>query len=159
MNVKKTFLILIFASLMIATFSTSAFSIASWTAQNVNIPYVSVNATAGYWAGVSIHNESSSMMTVNLFLTDSTGATVATSNCNNIDAGGSITDLLDNFFNTTIPTGRYTLNIESNGASSNRFSATLFMGNTGESNPGFAFQSFRSENFESSYFFFCVMPI
>jgi hypothetical protein len=155
MELKKTVVFSIISLFFLALFSSTAFCGAS---QRINIPYVSINSANGYWAGLSIHNEGDSDRTFNLHLYDSTGALVRSASCWDISAGGFKMDLLENWFTgkPAVTDGRYVLYIEVNGDTTDRFSATLVMGCTGDSNPGFAFESFRSENFNQTSIVLCL---
>ena len=145
MNLRKAIIVSFSTLFMVTVFSSSSFC---WYAQYINIPYVSINASSNYWAGVAINNESDDDEYYDLKIYNSSGILVDSSSCNLIVAGGLETKLLGSWFGNDLPDGKYVLMIETHGESADRFSATLFMGNNGTSNPGFAFNTYRSENTE-----------
>lgn len=141
MNVRKTFCFSVFSLILTAVFVSSAFC---WYEQRIRIPYVSFNSSTGYWTGVAIHNESTFSGYFDLMIYDSTGVRVALAKCNHVAGGGISAKLLEGWFGT-LAEGRYSLVIQTHSGGSHKFSATLFMGNSGTRNPGFAFTSYRSE--------------
>ena len=112
--------------------------------QYLNIPYGTV--AGDYWTGIAIHNESDLDIEYHVTIYDANGTLIGESDdCLLIDAHATHVDLIENFIDESF-TGRFSVIIRPIYASTYRFSVTMFMGNTGSSNQGFAFTTYRSEN-------------
>lgn len=127
----------------------------SFTVQKIVVPYTSI--TGKWWTGLAISNESNFEETYYLMFYDETGAAIA-GGCLTIDAHAIHTDALQNYLSLGEAVGGH-VSIHIRTVSSNEpFSATLFMGNTAESQ-GFGFQAFRSEEFTTNQVIQCDLPI
>jgi hypothetical protein len=126
----------------------------TFTIQKLVIPYTSV--TGKWWSGLAISNESNYEETYYLTVYDETGAVVG-SGCLTIDAHAIHTAALQDYLSLGEDIqGHVSIHIRTT-ISQEPFSATLFMGNTAESQ-GFGFQSFRSEESVTHDIIFCDGP-
>lgn len=142
----------VFLTLITIFFISS--SALGFTAQRLIVPYATV--ASSYWTGLAIHNESTSSQTVIVSIYDASGSLIGASDCITIASGAIYADLIDNFISETI-SGRISVYIRTVGSDTNRFSATMFMGNTGSNNPGFGFQTYYSEDYETEITYLCLI--
>lgn len=151
----KHFLLCLFLifSFFFAEFSAAAPPPEPYHAQKIFIPYTSI--TGKWWTGLAITNESSDDQSYYLRFYDENGNFIA-SGCLWVDAHAIYTDALQNYFvNKNWLAGHVSIEIIQTADGGDRFSTTLFMGNTAESK-GFGFQSFRSEDYEMDGAVMCM---
>ncbi|THB79240.1 MAG: hypothetical protein D3926_11180 [Desulfobacteraceae bacterium] len=125
------------------------------TIQQVRIPY-STNS-APFWTGLSIHNESSVTQTYMVFFYADNGGLIGTSTCLSAPPNGMVTDLIQNLVTGTI-SGRVSMVIRTPDMDSTPFSATVYIGNTGASNTGYSFMTYRSEDVQTTALLGCTTP-
>lgn len=115
--------------------------------QSVDVPYAVVGS--GWWSGIAITNTSSSPITPIVYITNSDG----TSHCialSTIASGAIYAELIENIIPSATLTDRVWLTVVNNG--SEDFDVTLFVGQT---DGGFGFQAFHSED-QGSIYFVCL---
>ena len=130
---------------------------AAFTAQRIVIPYTST--TDKWWSGLAIHNESDSTETYSVSFYAEDGTFIA-GDCVTVQPHAIARDALPGFASDPeMIDGAVSVYIRTVGPSSTTFSATLFVGNTAESQ-GFAFQSYRSEDYEAFAIILCniILP-
>ncbi|THB80517.1 MAG: hypothetical protein D3926_06695 [Desulfobacteraceae bacterium] len=128
----------------------------AYTAQRLVIPYASIDAVKGWWSGVAIHNPTSNPIILGLKSYDASGTQINEHLCLEIPPQGTQTNTLQNFFSDPpAVSGRVSIYITSNGPLSDHFQATLFLGNNGNSNPGFAFQTYESRDIDQTSQWLC----
>jgi hypothetical protein len=130
---------------------------AAFTAQRIVIPYTVT--TDKWWSGLAIHNESDSAETYSVSFYAEDGTFIA-GDCVTVQPRAMVRDALPAFASDPeMIDGAASVYIRTTGASDDTFSATLFVGNTAESQ-GFAFQSYRSEDYEAFAVILCdiILP-
>jgi hypothetical protein len=145
---KKTCISLAFILFFSFIISDSSFGIMfTVTAQRIIIPYTTVSEK--WWSGLAIHNESNAAHTYYVGFYDEDG-TELFGKCVTIAPHAIDKNSLQNY--ASDPTeikGAVSVYIRTTGASDEPFSATLFMGNTAETQ-GFGFETYRSQSIETS---------
>jgi hypothetical protein len=115
--------------------------------QSVTVPYAEVGS--GWWSGIAITNTSSHTITPIVYITNSDGTSHCTT-LSSIASGAIYADLLENIIPSATLTSRVWLRIANNG--DDEFDVTLFVGDT---DGGFGFQSFHSED-DGSVIYICL---
>jgi len=130
----------------VSTGSTIAIMPPSFTVQRIIIPYTAISNN--WWTGLAIHNQTNASQSYFVYFYDEAG---------NYIPGGSITipahgidkDSVQNYANDPADIdGSVSVYIETNGASDETFSATIFIGNTASSQ-GFGFQTYWSQDYDT----------
>lgn len=136
---KKIFMISISFLLFLFIITPPAYC---YNAQRVIIPYAVVSTS--WWTGLAIHNESDSTLYVLVTVYDDTGKKID-AECYAVQPEGLRVDLLENFVDDPVG-GRVSIHVQTTGGWSDRFSVTMFMGNT-KNSQGFGFQTYWSESY------------
>ena len=153
---KKRSLNTLFISLVMSFLLALPAVCAAFTAQRIVIPYTVT--TSKWWSGLAIHNESDSAETYSVAFYGEDGAYLS-GDCVTVQPHAIARDALPNFADDpSLIQGAVSVYIRTVGASDATFSATLFMGNTAESQ-GFGFQSYRSEDHEAFAIILCDIII
>ncbi len=148
MKLRKALLTSLFVLFSIVAFAAPGFCL---TAQRIVIPY---GYCGGDWVtGVAVHNESEDAQQYVLRVYDESG-TYLGRKCFDLEAKETSDDLLPNYIGKSI-SGIVSVYIRTRGAESDRFSATMYVVNAGTGNPGFGFQTYRSEDFSATFQYAC----